>query len=186
MRRAFTLLETIVTNVIILLMLLAFSWMLLAGKASFQAGAARSASRQSADRALQKLARELSISRPSTLRQIQSPYALSFASAEDGRNEFQTDASGDPAWQKTVIYYVPPGRRELRRKEVATSSVLPLTGAQLLAQCNGGKLFLPDLQRFSIAPSPSGAYEVNIATRTVNIQGGAVQTVVQATVLLRN
>lgn len=183
-RRAFTLVEALVTCSILVLMLLTFGWMLIACKISFQAAVARSGSRQDLDLVLGKIVSELRNSRLSSLTVLDPPVAFSFASAY-AQGSFQTTSAGDPDWRVKVVYYAWGGL--LLRKEQAAADALPLPKPLLSTLCDGsGKVMMRSLSGVALRSLPGGLVEVNLQTRIQNQHGGALDLSVRSLLQMRN
>lgn len=185
--RGFTLIEMLVTNSIVLLMTIAFSWMLLAGKSTYQTSTARSAARQTLDTALAKITDELRNSRAASLARLSVPTAISFASSYDGTGVFRTTDAGDPQWQKQVVLWWDLPGEQLYRKELPSPDATPLTQAQLTtAVATPGQVVLRGVRGFALNAVPGGSFELVLSTHTANQQGGAIEFTVTSTFLMRN
>lgn len=185
--RGFTLIEMLVTNSVVLLMIIAFSWMLLAGKSTYQTSTARSAARQTLDTTLAKLTEEFRNSRPASLARLTVPLCVSFASAYDATGVFRTTDAGDPQWQKQVILWWDQPREQLYRKELPGLDATPLNQSQLsAATATPGQVVLRGVRGFALNAIPGGTFELVLSTHSANQQGGAIEFTVTSTFLMRN
>lgn len=119
-----TLVEMILTMVIVLILALTLFWMLHAGRSMTQASVARGANRQDLQIIASNINEELKDSDVRSLTTIanspRAKFAFSFLSAysffKKGNLEtgsFYTYTNGLPVWQKYVIYFIPPDSKPL-------------------------------------------------------------------------
>jgi len=135
-----TLVELLVTLLIITILSGVIIWMLLAGKTAWLASEGRVALRQEMQVVVIKITEELQDSNIELITSDTSGSikAFSVPSAFDDEGNFVSDTSGFPVWQKYVIYYIPAGTTSLVRREVRGRDFdTPLTTDELLSYSDG-------------------------------------------------
>jgi Tfp pilus assembly protein PilW len=137
--KGMTLVELVITQVIVLLLMGTIVSVLFAFKSLYQASVSHSQNRQELQVAFSNVALELRDSDYDTFTDgtAGSPKAFSFLSAVDRYGNFTTDAAGAPAWQKYVIFYIPVNSTRLLRKEVYGTFSGALSPSALAAYCDG-------------------------------------------------
>lgn len=199
--KGMTLVETIITMIIVIVLAALLLWMIVSAKNMQQASATRVGNRQDIQIITSKIADELkdsslsSISTmvvtPATPPNLNRVRAISFISAYDKiYGKFQTDpnGSGKPYWQKYVIYYILPSSTRLLRKEVEITPTLTVSQRPISSIDLDGKgrtvsqsvAFELDasgnynltLPRFFFSVNPvDGSIIMNITVRSQNLHG---------------
>jgi len=138
-KRGMTLLELLVTLLILSVLAGCLFWMILTGKTYWLASSARNAGSHDLWTAFQKIARELQASGVAVVTDntAGNPPAFGFLSAYDSQGNFITDTLGAPTWQKCVIYYLSSPSNRLMRREIYGTFTQPLTAQELAAYCDG-------------------------------------------------
>jgi type II secretory pathway component PulJ len=166
-----TLIELIVSILILAFLGGAILWMLVTVKRIYQASTMRGAARQRIQVIVWNMQEDLKDSNFGTLTATAagaSPAAFSVLSAFDANNAFKTDTTGAPVWQKYIIYYVPAGTTRLYRREVYGTFTSALTLTQLLTYCNGqGKMLSDSVSSLSLVSNSSSRN----ATLSLTLQG---------------
>jgi len=150
-----TLVELLVTLLIITILSGVVIWMLLAGKSSWLASEGRVALRQEIQVTAIKITKELQDSNIEliTSNTSGSVKAFSFPSAFNEAGNFVSDPSGFLVWQKYVIYYIPAGTTSLVRREVTGRDFnTPLTIDELMSYSDGkGVKISPSIENLSLS-----------------------------------
>jgi prepilin-type N-terminal cleavage/methylation domain-containing protein len=168
--RGMTLMELLVTMLIVVMIASALFWMLASAKTMFQSSTGRGSNRQDLQVAAWRVAHDLRAGNVNLLT-VTGPGAVNafgFLSAFDVNGTFVTDTTGSPVWQKYIIYYIPAGTTKLLRKEVYGNFTQPLTPQQLLSYCTGdGRLLASSITVLSLSPDTTS----RAATLTMTVQG---------------
>ena len=150
--RGFSLLELSASMVAVGLLVTILFWMLLTSQALWVNSTASVRLQQ--DLCLgggQRIARELRFSKATTLTNLtnETPSALSFASAFDGGDKFVTNnTTGDPVWQRQLVYYVKDGH--LMRTEVTGSTALTPTQLRALVATARGRVMAESVDSMTL------------------------------------
>lgn len=184
-----TLLEVMVSSLILVISLGSLFWILLSGKTIWQSSMQRSSSRQDLHIATWKISLELRNSRAALVTAVaSSPQGFGFPSAYDSTGRFVTTQAGDPQWQKYVIYCVPSGTTRLMRRELLSGFTVPMSVSDLQNNCNGnGQLISPVITASNLVPNSSNdSALLSLATQAVNRQGGIDQQSRSMTIFFQN
>jgi len=174
-KHGMTLVELLITLVMILILMGTFVWMIVWVKSAYQSSVTHTRLRQELQISFSTMAADMMNSSYSTLTDAtsQSTKAFSFLSAADLNGVFSTDGNGSPVWKKYVIYYVPGGSRKLLRKEVYGSFTAALSTTDLNAYCDGkGKHISSSLSQMTCTPdSASKSCVISITLESTNYNG---------------
>jgi len=185
-----TLVELLITSVILLMLLGIFVWMIVAVKSAYQSSVTRAKVRQDLQTSFLSITREMMTSSYGSFTDgtSQSVKAVSFLSACDRNGIFVTDSSGAPVWKKYVIFYVPEGSSRLLRKEVYGSFTEALSSDALLAYCTGdGRLIASSLKDMTCTPdSATKSCILSIAAESTNYNGKTDRQSGEMRVFFRN
>lgn len=133
-RRGLTLAEVMVAGALLLLTAaVAYACALLTARSQMKAGD-RVTAEVNAIVGLESVRLDMQNSSLSSL--VIGSNRISFLTARDSNGLFQTDASGAPQWQATVVYYDDDAQGVLRRRRIAYDQG-PLSPQQLSQACNG-------------------------------------------------
>ncbi|MEQ8190738.1 MAG: hypothetical protein ABRQ39_22410 [Candidatus Eremiobacterota bacterium] len=142
--KALSLVESLITLMILSLLSGILIWMILLAKTSMESSKNRTYLRQDMQIVTTGMVRELQDSRKKSLAVInQGIKSFSFISARNASGKFVTDTSGAPVWQNVdgtwrfVIYYIPANTTNLMRKEISKSTDNALSSSELLSFCDG-------------------------------------------------
>lgn len=179
--RGMTLIELLVTSFCLVLLSGVLFTMLVMGKSLWQASAGRTGPVQDLRTAARRLEIDLSRTDPSSI--TVTANGLSMLSAENSSGVFVTDASGDPTWQKQVVWYVSSG---LRRKEVygSTSGALSVASLQSAMDGSGTKVG-PSVTGLTAAVSDRST-SVQMTAQGQNENGEEDSLTLDTTVYARN
>lgn len=117
-----------------------------------------------------------------------NPRAFCFLSALDRDGNFATNKKGDPAWQKYIIYYIPPGETRLFSREVYGDFAAPLSKDRLMSYASGqGELVLDDVSSIGLKVNPRNNSAIfSITISSVNKNGRTDEQTTQETIFMRN
>lgn len=170
-----TLVELLITSVILLLLLGIFVWMIVAVKSAYQSSVIHTKGRQDLQTSFFNITREMMNSSYSSFTDgtSQTTKSISFLSAFDRNGVFVTDSNGAPIWKKYVIYYVPSGSARLLKKEVYGTFTTSLSSEALAAYCDGGgKLITNSLSQMTCTPdSATKSCLLSLALESTNYNG---------------
>ena len=189
MKRGMSLIELLITFVVVILLMGALFWMLLAGKTMWQASVTRSAGRQDVQTASWRIALDLRDSKFDTITNNTSgtPSAFSFLSAYNSGGNFVTDNSGEVSWQKYIIYYIPTGTTRLLKKDVYGSFSGALTLPQLTGYCNGaGSLISPSVTSMQLTNVGSNSATLSLTVENTSKHGTVDRQTKQINIMIRN
>lgn len=142
--KALSLVESLITLMILSLLSGILIWMILLAKTSMESSKNRTYLRQDMQIITTAMVRELQESKIKSITVInQGVKSFSFISARNASGVFVTDTSGAPVWQNVdgtwrfIIYYIPANTTVLMKKEVLKTTGDALTSADLLSFCDG-------------------------------------------------
>ncbi|MGV8121562.1 MAG: PilW family protein [Candidatus Xenobiia bacterium LiM19] len=188
--RGMTLVELLITSVILLLLLGIFVWMIVAVKSAYQSSVSRIKVRQELQTSFFNITREMMNSSYSSFTDGTSHTAksISFLSAFDQNGVFVTDSNGAPIWKKYVIYYVPSGSARLLKKEVYGTFTTSLSSEALAAYCDGGgRLITNSLSQMACTPDPATkSCLLSLVMESTNYNGKADRQSGEMRVFFRN
>ncbi|MDQ7826187.1 MAG: hypothetical protein RDV48_25515 [Candidatus Eremiobacteraeota bacterium] len=195
--RGLTLVELLITFVMLLFLVGVMTLMTVRSKTVFQGAAAHSAARQDLQTVLMKIAQEVKSTHKALITDGSAigKGAFSFMAATDSNGRFITAAGGSLVWQKYVIYYIPAGTTTLLRREVYRdftdpATNIPLTASELATLCNGtGTTVMKTAQKVSLTPDSNATMSaaiLHLQTETVNQHGKRDTQSADLTVLLYN
>ncbi len=190
-RPGMSLVEMLVTLMILVIMSAVLFWVLMMVKTGYQASSARAGGRQDLALALAGISGEMMDSNVDTVTNNTSliPPALSFLAAYNSQGGFVTDPSnGKPVWQKYVIYYIPSGTSSLLRMEIYGTFTGPLSTAQLQAYCNGqGRRVISSASSLGLAlDTGNRTASISLTVRDTSVHGKADQQTQSLTVFFNN
>lgn len=142
--KALTLVESLITLMILSLLSGILIWMILLAKTTMESSKNRTYLRQEMQIKTNDMVRELQDSKVTSITTMNNGVkSFSFLSARNASGQFVTDTVGAPVWQnidgtwRFVIYYIPGNTTNLMKKEVSRSTGDPLSSAELLSFCDG-------------------------------------------------
>ena len=138
--KAMSLIELLITLLIITLLTGIIIWLFLAGKKVWLASEVRVSLRQEMQIVTHRITRELQDSNLKLLTSVDngSLKAFSFPSAFDDNGKFVTDSRGYPVWQKYLIYYLADDSTVLLKKTVKDKDFEEgLAEDELISYCDG-------------------------------------------------
>lgn len=188
-KRAMSLIELLITFVVVILLMGSLFWMLLAGKTMWQGSVTRSTGRQDVQTACWKIALDLRDSKFSTITNntTGTPSAFSFLSAYNSSGNFVTDSSGKVSWQKYIIYYIPTGTTRLLRKDVYGNFSEAMTLPQLTGYCDGtGSLISPSVTSMQLANVASKSATLSLTVEKTSKHGKVDRQTKQINIVIRN
>lgn len=137
-RRGFTLIECLMTLLILVWMSGVLFTVLVSAKKIFHTSINRAMLRQDLQTILWRLSMDARDTDVSNVTIVSSPSAVAFLSAYDKSTDmFMTDLSGAPIFSKAILYYAPTGSTRLLRKELPGPYSTALTSSQVTAACDG-------------------------------------------------
>lgn len=186
-----SLVEMLITLLILSILSVVLFWVLMMVKSGYQASTARSGGRQDLDLALARISQEMMDSNIDTVTNNASglPPAISFLSAYNSQGTFVTNtADGTPIWQKYAIYYIPSGTTTLLRREIYGTFTGPLSSAQLQSYCNGqGKRVISSISSLGLTLNPGNKTAVvSLGVRDTSTRGKTDQQAQSITILFHN
>ena len=188
--KGFTLVELLAAMVIITLLSANLLLMLRTGTVIWHSSVTHTGNHQIVRNAYRMIEQEMKNSKAAyvTDNTASQPQAFGFLSAYDRDQNFVTDSTGLPVWQRYTIYYVPTGTRNLVRREVYGSFTEAMTPQQLAAYCDGqGKVIARGINSMTMVLEPVNNWAtVNLVCESENPNGKTDRGMVNFSVEMRN